>query len=102
MKAAMLLKYGIIDKEEVKTKLDLIKQELKQKVQAYYGKMEKLFARGKLEDGEQRRRFMSQMKLEIKMMYVMKDHASMEDLFNAALDLQKWCWKNLVKPLLSY
>jgi hypothetical protein len=32
MKAAMLLKYGIIDKEEVKTKLDLIKQELKQKV----------------------------------------------------------------------
>jgi hypothetical protein len=32
MKTSMLLKYGINDKEEVKAKLDLIKQELKQKV----------------------------------------------------------------------
>jgi hypothetical protein len=32
MKIAMLLKYGIINKEEVRAKLDLIKQELKQKV----------------------------------------------------------------------
>jgi hypothetical protein len=32
MKIAMLLKYGIINKEEVKAKLDLIKKELKQKV----------------------------------------------------------------------
>jgi hypothetical protein len=30
MKATMLLKYGTIDKEEVKAKLDLIKQEPKQ------------------------------------------------------------------------
>jgi hypothetical protein len=85
VKIVMLLKYDIINKDEIRTKLDLIKQELKQK--AYYGKMEKLFAKGKLEDGEQRKKFMSQMKLEIRMMYVMKDHANMEDLFNAALDL---------------
>ncbi len=56
MKIAMLLKYDIINKKEVRAKLDLIKQELKQKVQAYYGKMEKLFARGKLEDGEQKKK----------------------------------------------
>jgi len=49
--------------------------------------MEKLFARGKLEDGEQKKRFISRMKHEIRMMYVMKDHANMEDLFNVALDL---------------
>jgi len=32
MKITMLLKYGIINKEEVRAKLDLIEQELKQKV----------------------------------------------------------------------
>jgi hypothetical protein len=32
MKIAMLLKYDIINKKEVRAKLDLIKQELKQKV----------------------------------------------------------------------
>jgi hypothetical protein len=56
MNATMLLKYGTIDKEEVKAKLDLIKQEPKQWVQTYYDQMEKLFARGKLEDAKQRGR----------------------------------------------
>jgi hypothetical protein len=32
MKLAIMLKFGIINKEEVRAKLDLIKQELKQKV----------------------------------------------------------------------
>jgi hypothetical protein len=32
MKAAMLLKYGTIDKEKMRAKLDLIKQEPKQRV----------------------------------------------------------------------
>jgi hypothetical protein len=52
MKVAMLLKCGIVDKEEVRAKLDQIKQEPKQKVQAYHNKMEKLFTRGKLEDAK--------------------------------------------------
>ncbi len=36
MKVAMMLKYGTIDKEEIKDKLDFIKQEPKHKVLAYY------------------------------------------------------------------
>jgi hypothetical protein len=59
MKATMLLKYDTIDKDEVKTKLDLIKQKPKHNIQTYYDRMEKLFTRGKLEDVEQRRRFLS-------------------------------------------
>jgi hypothetical protein len=43
--------------------------------------------RANLKMGNKKKRFISQMKHEIKMMYVMKDHASMEDLFNVALDL---------------
>jgi hypothetical protein len=78
MEATMLLKYGTIDKEEVRAKLDLIKQEPKQRVHAYYDRLEKLFARGKLEDGEQRRRFLSRRISKIRKMCVMKDHASME------------------------
>ncbi len=53
----MLLKYGTMDKEDIKAKLDVIKQEPKQQVQGYYDIMEKLFTRGKLEDAKYRKRF---------------------------------------------
>jgi hypothetical protein len=36
MKATMMLKYNIVDKEEVRAKLDMIKQELKQRIQTCY------------------------------------------------------------------
>jgi septum formation topological specificity factor MinE len=36
MKATTLLKYVTIDKEKVKVKLDIIKQEPKQRVQTHY------------------------------------------------------------------
>ncbi len=42
MKATMIQKYGIVDKEEVSAKLDQIKQNLKQRVQACHDRMEKL------------------------------------------------------------
>jgi hypothetical protein len=38
----MIQKYGIVDKEEVSAKLDQIKQNLKQRVQACHDRMEKL------------------------------------------------------------
>ncbi len=85
----MLLKYDIIDKEEIKTTLDRIKQELKQKVHVYYDRMEKLFTRGKLEDGEQKRKFWTQLRPKIKKLCVMKDHASMEALLNATLEVKR-------------
>ncbi len=52
MKVAMLLKYDMVDKEDIKAKLDQMKQKPKQKVEAYHDKMEKLFIKGKLEDIE--------------------------------------------------
>ncbi len=65
MKATTLLKYVTIDKEEVKVKLDMIKQEPKQRVQTHYDQMDKLFAKGKLEDAEQRS-FLSYLRPKIK------------------------------------
>jgi len=62
MKATMLLKYGMVDKEDIKVKLDQIKQEPKQRVEAYHDMMEKLFIKGKLEDIKQRKRFLSKLR----------------------------------------
>ncbi len=53
MKVA-LLRYGTMDKEETRTKLNQIKQELKHRVQVYHDRMEKKIIRGKLKDVEQR------------------------------------------------
>jgi hypothetical protein len=50
--------------------------------------MEKLFARGKLEDAKQHGRFLSHLKPKIKKLCVMQDHAHMEALFNAALEVE--------------
>jgi hypothetical protein len=51
--------------------------------------MEKLFARGKLEDAKQCRRFLSRLRLEIKKLCVMQDHANMEALLSATLEVEK-------------
>ncbi len=83
-----MLKYDIIDKKEFKAKLDLIKQEFKQRIQTYYDWMEILFTRGKLEDVEQKRRFLSYLWLEIKKLCVMKDYANMEVLFDVTLEVE--------------
>lgn len=72
MKATTLLKYVTIDKEEVRVKLDMIKQKPKQRVQTHYDRMDKLFAKGKLEDVEQRS-FLSYLRPKIKKICVMKD-----------------------------
>jgi hypothetical protein len=44
--------YGDVDFEKNQVWLDAIKQEPKQRVQAYYDKLEKLFARGKIKEAE--------------------------------------------------
>ncbi len=55
----MMLKYGTIDKEDIRSKPDFIKQKPKHKVQAYYDQMENLFARGKLKEVEQKKKITS-------------------------------------------
>jgi hypothetical protein len=51
--------------------------------------MEKLFARGKLEDAKQRRRFLSHSRLEIKTLCVIQDHANMEALLSVPLEVEQ-------------
>jgi hypothetical protein len=43
----MMEKYGVYDGEELKVKMDAIRQESRQRVQLYYDRLEQLFMRGK-------------------------------------------------------
>jgi hypothetical protein len=50
--------------------------------------MEKLFIKGKLEDVGQRKRFLFRLYLEIRKLCVMRDHANMEEMFIATLEME--------------
>jgi ATP-dependent exoDNAse (exonuclease V) beta subunit len=89
MKVAMLLKYGIVDKEEVRAKLDQIKQEPKQKVQACHDRMEKIFTRGKLEDAKKKHKFLSRFRPEIRKLCVVRDYVNMDELLSTVLEVER-------------
>jgi hypothetical protein len=42
------LKYGVYDEDELKMKMDIVRQEPRQRVQLYYGRLRKLFVKGKI------------------------------------------------------
>jgi hypothetical protein len=46
-------------------KMDTIKQEPKKRVQKYFERLDKLFRKGKIQDVEQKRRFLARLKPEI-------------------------------------
>jgi hypothetical protein len=58
----MLAKYKVFDGEDLKVKMDIIKQEPRQQVQNYYDRLERLFVRGRILDAERRRRFLAHLK----------------------------------------
>jgi hypothetical protein len=45
-------KYGNVDANDIRIKLDAIKQKPKEKVQQYYERMDKLFQRGQIQDAK--------------------------------------------------
>jgi hypothetical protein len=61
----MIQKYGSIDVVDIRMKMDAIKQEPRERVQKYFERLDKLFRKGKVQNVEQRRRFLARLKLEI-------------------------------------
>jgi hypothetical protein len=57
----MLAKYKVYDGENLRVKMDIIKQEPRQHVQSYYDRLECLFVRGKILDVE-RRQFLAHLR----------------------------------------
>jgi hypothetical protein len=59
MKTNMHWKFGVVDLDELRVKMDSVKEEPMQQVQLYFEKLDKLFGRGKIKDDEQKRHFLA-------------------------------------------
>jgi len=65
LRTLIVQKYGDVNVDDIRMKLDAIKQEPKDKVQKYYECLDKLFQKGRIQDAEQKRRFLARLRLEI-------------------------------------
>jgi len=48
MKVRMQQKFKDVDLDELKMKMDMVKQKLRQRVQLYFDKLDKMFRKGKI------------------------------------------------------
>jgi len=89
LRTLILQKYGHVDTNDIRMKLDVIKQEPKERVQKYFERLDKLFQRGKILDVEQRRRFMGKLRPEIRKMCVVRTYTDIEEMVGAATELER-------------
>jgi hypothetical protein len=82
-------KYGNIDADDIRMKLDAIKQEPKERVQKYFERLDRLFERGRIPDTEQRWRFLARLRHEIRKLCIVRTFANIEELVGAATELER-------------
>jgi hypothetical protein len=88
LRVLIVQKYGCVDDDDIRMKLDAIKQEPKERVQKYFERLDKLFQREKIPDAEQRRRFLAKLRPEIRKLCVVRTFADVEELVAAATELE--------------
>jgi hypothetical protein len=59
LRTTIVQKFGDVDVNEIRVKLDVIKQEPKEWVEKYFERLDNFFQRGKIENVEQRRRLLT-------------------------------------------
>jgi len=84
LKTLIVQKYGNVDVDDIRMKLDAIKQERKERVQKYFERLDKLFQNGRIPDAEQRKRFLGRLRPEIQKLCVVRTFADIEELVGAA------------------
>jgi hypothetical protein len=89
LRTLILQKYGNVDSDDIRMRLDVIKQEPKERVQKYYERLDKLFQRGKIPDAEQRRRFLGKLRPEIRKICVVRTYADIEEMVGSATELER-------------
>jgi hypothetical protein len=89
LKNIIVQKYGDVDANDIRMKLDAIKQKPKEKVQKYFERLDKLFQRGRIQDVEQRRRFLAKLRPEIRKWCVVRMFTNIEELVGAATKLER-------------
>ncbi len=82
-------KYGDVDADDIRMKLDGIKQEPKERVQRYFGRLNRLFQKGRIPDAEQRRRFLARLRPEIRKLCVVGIFTDIEEMVGAATELER-------------
>ncbi len=82
-------KYGNVDTDDIRVKLDAIKQEPKERVLKYFERLDKLFQRGRIPDAKQRRRFLGRSRPKIRKLCVVRMFADIEELVGAAIELER-------------
>jgi hypothetical protein len=89
LRTLMIQKYGNIDDDDIRMKMDAIKQEPKERVQKYFERLDKLFWKGQIQDVEQRRRFLARLRPEIRKLCVVRVFADIEELVGAATEVER-------------
>jgi hypothetical protein len=85
----MIQKYGNIDADDIRMKMDVIKQEPRERVQKYFERLDKLFRKGQIQDVEQRRRFLARLRPEIRKLCVVRVFADIEELVGTAIEVER-------------
>jgi hypothetical protein len=89
LRMLMVQKYGNINADGIRMRMDTIKQEPKEKVQKYFERLDKLFRKGKIQDVEQRRRFLARLRPEIRRLYMVRTFTDIEELVGAATEVER-------------
>jgi hypothetical protein len=74
-----LLKYGNVDDDDIRAKLDAIKQEPRERVQRYFERLDRFFWKGKIADAKQRRRFLARLRPEIRKLCIVRNFADIRN-----------------------
>jgi len=89
LRTLMVQKYENIDANDIRMRMDTIKQEPKERVQKYFERLDKLFRKGKIQDVKQRRRFLAKLRPEIRKLCVVRTFTDIEELVGAATEVER-------------
>jgi hypothetical protein len=85
----MIQKYGNVDTDDIRMKLDAIKQEPRERVQKYFERLDKLFRKGTIPNVEQKRRFLARLKPEIRKLCMVRTFVDIKELVGAATEVER-------------
>ncbi|CAN5970651.1 unnamed protein product [Sphagnum jensenii] len=89
LRTLILQKYGNVDDDDIRAKLDAIKQEPRERVQRYFERLDRFFRKGRISDAEQRRRLLAKLRPEIRKLCVVRNFADIEELVGAASEVEQ-------------
>jgi hypothetical protein len=89
LRTLILQKYGNVDDNDIRAKLDAINQEPRERVQRYFEHLDRFFRKGRISDAEQKRRFLAKLRPEIRKLCVVRNFADIEELLGAANEVER-------------